>query len=411
VSDTSTIGGLRTVAVMSEATSDRARLDPRTDRFLADPHAVYDELRAVGGVVPDPIGWSTISYAAGDAAFRDPALIPGIDPLLEQLGIGALWGERDHTLTNAEGADHQRLRRAVSPWFTVRRIEALRARTRALVAECLDRGNGGLDVMADLADVVPARLFCWMIGAPEADAELLACWSKHLISVFTADPAMAEPVRRVKAEMAEYSAALLEERRRRPGDDLTTVLARAEDAGDLLPADVDPLLEELLSASVDNTANTAALSIWTLARRPADWATLAAEPGRLADALEECGRFEPSIRHTIKYARHDTELQGRPIPAGTFVTIRIAAAQRDPAVYERPHELDLRRRQPSPLLSFGAGRHYCLGAALGRMEIQEMVAGLLGRWSAVRVGDDVDMNLNGAGIVFRLPLEPSEVTR
>jgi len=394
---------------MSQADPGTPQLDPRTERFLADPHPVYDELRNLGGVVTDHIGLSTISYAASDAAFRDPALIPGIDPLLEQLGIGALWGEKDHTLTNAEGVDHQRLRRSVSPWFTVRRIEALRERTRVLVDGCIDRCDGGLDVMADLADVVPARLFCWMIGAPEADAELLAGWSKHLISVFTADPSMAEPVRRVKAEMAAYSAGLLADKRRDPGDDLATVLARAEDAGDLLPTDVGPLLEELLSAAVDNTANTAALSIWSLARRPPAWATLAAEPGLLDDALEECGRFEPSIRHTIKYARDDTELDGVTVPTGTFVTIRIAAAQRDPAVYDRPHELDLRRRQPASLLSFGAGRHYCLGAALGRMEIQEMVAGLVRRWPTVAMGDDVRMNLNGAGVVFHLPLDALEV--
>ena len=90
------------------------------------------------------------------------------------------------------------------------------------------------------------------------------------------------------------------------------------------------------------------------------------------------------------------------------MTIRIAAAQRDPAVYERPHVLDLDRTQPAPLLSFGAGRHYCLGAALGRMEIQEMVAGLLRRWSAVALGADVSMDLNGSGVVSRLPLEPLE---
>jgi len=395
---------------MPASTPAPPRLDPRSERFLRDPHAVYDELRAeAGGVVEDHLGLSTISYAASDAAFRDPALIPGIDPLLEQLGIGALWGERDHTLTNSEDTDHQRLRRAVSPWFTVRRIEALRARTRALVDECLDLRADGLDVMADLADVVPARLFCWMIGAPEADADLLAGWSKHLISVFTADPDMAEPVRRVKAEMAEYSAALLADKRRTPGDDLTTVLARATDAGDLLPTDAGPLLEELLGASVDNTANTAAISLWVLASRPDRWAAVAAEPDLLGDALEELGRFEPSIRHTIKYARIDTVLLGRPVPEGSYVTVRIAAAQRDPVVYDRPHELDLRRRQPAPLLAFGAGRHYCLGAALGRMELQEMAAGLLRRWPAVRVGDDVAMDLNGAGLVERLPLEPLEV--
>ena len=406
------IGALRTVVAMPETTADRARLDPRTERFLADPHTVYDELRPAGGLVADHIGWSTISYAASDAAFRDPALIPGIDPLLEQLGIGALWGERDHTLTNAEDADHQRLRRAVSPWFTVRRIEALRERTRALVAECLDRRPDGLDVMADLADVVPGRLFCWMIGAPEADAELLAGWSKHLISVFTAEPSMAEPVRRVKAEMAEYSAALLAEKRRNPGDDLTTVLARAEDAGDLLATDVGPLLEELLSASVDNTANTTALSVWTLALRPEAWvgARRRARPARRRPRGDRSLRALDPPHHQVRPAATPS-CSASPIPEGTFVTIRIAAAQRDPEVYERPHELDLWRRQPSPLLSFGAGRHYCLGAALGRMEIQEMVAGLLGRWSAVRVGDDVDMNLNGAGIVFRLPLEPMEDRR
>lgn len=387
------------------------RLDPRSTRFLADPHPVYDELRSAGGVVADPLGLSTISYAASEAAFRDPALVPGIDPLLEQLGIGALWGERDHTLTNAEDDDHRRLRRAVSPWFTVRRIEALRARTRDLVDRCLDRNDEGLDVVRDLADVVPARLFCWMVGAPESDAELLAGWSRHLISVFTAEPSMAEPVRRVKAEMAEYSGALLAQKRRRPGDDLATVVARAEDAGELLAADGRPLLEELLSAAVDNTANTAALTVWTLARRPAEWADLVAEPQLLADAVEECGRFEPSIRHTIKHAHHDTELGGRPVPAGTFVTIRIAAAQRDPALYERPHELDLRRAQPAPLLSFGAGRHYCLGAALGRMEVQEVLGGLLRRWPSVELGPGVEMDLNGAGVVTRLPLRPLEVAR
>jgi cytochrome P450 len=395
---------------MPEVT-DRARLDPRTPRFLADPHEVYDELRAHGGLVADHLGWSTISHATSDAAFRDPALVPGIDPLLEQLGIGALWGEADHTLTNAEDGDHQRLRRAVSPWFSVRRIEALRDRTRTLVAECLDRRPDGLDVMSDLADVVPARLFCWMIGAPDDDAELLASWSKHLISVFAADPETAWEVRRVKAEMAEYSAALLAAKRADPGDDLTTVMARAEDAGSLLAADVGPLLEELLGASVDNTANTAALSAWTLARTPGAWSTVAAEPALLGDALEECGRFEPSIRHTIKYARRDTELDGTAIGQGSFVTIRIAAAQRDPELYERPHELDLHRRQPAPLLSFGAGRHYCLGAALGRMEIQEIVGGLVERWPSVRVGTDVEMDLNGAGVVARLPLEPLEATR
>lgn len=381
---------------------------PRSAEFLADPHGVYDRLRPAD-LVRDPLGWSAISYAACDAAFHDPALSPGIDPLLEQLGIGALWGEPGRTLTDSEGADHQRLRRAVSPWFTARRIEALREHTASLVAASLDdaarRGDAEeLDVMADLADVVPALLFCWMTGAPDQDAPRFTEWSKALLSVFTAQPEMVEPVRRAKAELAEYTRELLAAKRGAPGDDLATMLATASSSGAIDEVDAFHLLEELLSASVDNTANTAGLALYSLATHPEQWDLVHRDPSLVAAAVEECGRYEPAIRHTIKYAWSDTELLGTPVPAGSFVTLRIAGAHRDPAVHDEPHRLDVTRAQPASLLSFGAGRHYCLGAALGRMELQEMVGGLVGRWSAAQVGEGAELHIAASGHVVRLPL-------
>ena len=93
--------------------------------------------------------------------------------------------------------------------------------------------------------------------------------------------------------------------------------------------------------------------------------------------------------------------------AGTFVTLRIAAAHRDPAVYEAPHVVDVTRSQPVPLLSFGAGRHYCLGAALGRMELQEMVGGLVRRWPGASVGEGAELHIAASGHVVRLPLRRS----
>lgn len=382
-------------------------LDPRDPVFLADPHAVFDALRPEHRLVADPIGWSAITYAGCDATFHDPALVPGIDPLLEELGFGPLWGTARRTLTDSEGADHSRLRRVVSPWFTARRISALRERTRALVDAQLSGHDPEvpLELVGELVDVVPARLFCWMVGAGEGDDRQLADWSKDLLLVFTATPAMVEPVRNAKAELAEYTHALLAHKRSNPGDDLATVLAEASAAGTIDEIDAFCLLEELLSASVDNTANTAGLALHTLAEHPDAWAHLHADPESVAAAVEECGRFQPAIRHTIKYAVADTVVDDTPVAAGEFVTVRIAAAHRDPEVFDSPHVLDVARPLPKPQLAFGAGRHYCLGAALGRMELQEMVGGVVGRWPGASVADGAALSVNAAGLVHRLPLD------
>jgi cytochrome P450 len=377
--------------------------DPADSTFLADPHATFDALREHGGMVRDPLGWSAISYDACSEAFLDTALIPGIDPLLIELGHGALWGVQDQTLTDSEGEAHQRLRRAVAPWFTARRIGALRERTRELVDERL-AGRDEVSLMTDLADVVPARLFCWMVGASDADAEVLAPWSKALLLVFTATSEMVAPVREAKHQLAQYTHDLLAHKRKHPGDDLTTALAGAAAAGDITEQDAYYLLEELLSASVDNTANTAGLALHSLAEAPAQWAALHAQPELLAPAVEECGRFQPAIRHTIKYAIADTRVAETAVAKGEYVTLRIAAAHRDPGVYTEPHTFDIARRQPKPQLAFGAGRHYCLGAALGKMEVQEMVGGLVSRWPEAEIGAGARLSIAASGHVHELPL-------
>lgn len=387
--------------------ADPFEIDPRDPAFLADPHAVYDALRPEQRLVTDPIGWSAITYAGCDAAFHDPALVPGIDPLLEQLGFGPLWGTAGRTLTDSEGADHSRLRRVVSPWFTARRIAAMRDRTRDLVDAQLGAHDPSepLELVGELVDVVPARLFCWMVGAGDEDDRTLADWSKDLLLVFTATEAMVEPVRRAKAELADYTHALLDHKRTHPGDDLASVLAQAASAGTIDELDAFCLLEELLSASVDNTANTAGLALHALAGDPAAWSLLHRDQDVVAVAVEELGRYQPAIRHTIKYAVADTVVDGTSVAAGEFVTIRIAAAHRDPDVYPDPHALDVARPLPAPQLAFGAGRHYCLGAALGRMELQEMVGGVTRRWPGATVADGASLSINAAGLVHRLPLD------
>lgn len=383
-------------------------LDPRTPEFLNDPHPEFDRLRSVAGIVADPIGWSTIDYETSVAAFMDRALTPGIDHLLNTHGIEPLWGEAGRTLTASEGEDHRRLRRVVGPWFTARRVEELREQVRTLSESLIADAapDEPFDVMAELADVVPSRLFCWMVGAPESAADELAALSKTLLTVFTATPEMVEPVRAAKAAMVDLTRQLIEERRHQPGDDVISMMLGGVARGELDEVDLFYLVEELLSASVDNTANTTGLAVWTLLQQRDAYRRIGDDPSLVQAAAEECGRFEPAIRHTIKYALDDTTIGNVAIPAGGFVTIRIAAAHRDPAVFDDPHRFDVDRDPPKSQLAFGLGRHFCLGAALGRTEIAEMVRALATHRPDAILGEHVDMTKNAAGLVHRLDIIP-----
>jgi len=127
----------------------------------------------------------------------------------------------------------------------------------------------------------------------------------------------------------------------------------------------------------------------------------------LAVALEECGRFEPSIRTITKVTIDPVEIAGVALDRGTFVTIRVAAVQRDPAAFRSPHEFRLDRVAEPGQLAFGVGRHYCLGAALGRMEVAEIVGGVVRRAGAAQLAPGAELDVHGFGVVHRLPIRLS----
>jgi cytochrome P450 len=380
--------------------------DPAALEVLADPHPTYDRLRVQSPLVPDPLGWSVLGYHACAEAFRSPAMRPGIVPLVEALGTGAHWGVPGRSLTDTDGGEHQRLRRVLGPWFTARRATALRDRVRGVVEQIAVAASerGSLDVVTDLADVVPALVFCWMAGAPEDDAPFVAELSKDLLLVFAADPVHAPRIEDARQRLLVYVQDLLAD----PAPDtVTATLAGAVRDGALEPGDDVALLAELASAAVDNTANTAAFALGTLAHRPAAWADLRRTPDAVGAVLEECMRFEPAIRQTTKVVTEPCTLAGVALDRGEFVTLRLAAAHRDPAVFADPHRFDPGRMPGAGQLSFGLGRHHCLGAALGRMELEEIVGGLARHAGQIAPlpGEDVDMH--GAGVAHRLPIAVS----
>ncbi len=205
-------------------------------------------------------------------------------------------------------------------------------------------------------------------------------------------------------QLRTFADELIEEKERQPGDDITSSLLCCVDDGVLTRRDVRSLLTELLSASVDNTTHSLGIALWLLCDHPDEWAAVAGGDAPVDRAVEECARYEPAVRLGQHFAEHDAELLGVPVPAGTLVTAYLASAHRDPAVYDQPDRFDVGRRPAQPQLQFGIGRHFCVGAALARMEIQEVVRSVTTRWRGARLASGVRMNTLLAGTVDALPV-------
>ncbi len=353
-----------------------------------------------------------LSYAGCNALLLDPAFRPGIFEMMRRAtpdagpGGGVVEGPR--TLLGSEGRDHQDLRRVVMPWFTPRRIETLREHTAKLVGELLDRvaDAGSCEFMADVATRIPPTIFCWMVGCDVERGPELARWSAIALQAFSGDPAVMGDVRQALRFLRHFADDLLESKQPAPGDDFTSALVRGIEDGVLTHEDARSLLTEVLSASVDNTTHSMGLVVWLLCEHPDQWQLVASDGDFVERAVEECARFEPVIRHGKHFNEHDTGLLGVAVPAGTLMTAYLDAAHRDPDVYEDPDRFDVTRRLPQPQLVFGIGRHYCIGAALARMEIQEVLRAVATRWVQPRLGPDVRLKTAvGSCEVAYLPIE------
>jgi cytochrome P450 len=224
------------------------------------------------------------------------------------------------------------------------------------------------------------------------------------LQAFSGNPAVMDDVVAAIGRLRGFADALIDEKQSTPGDDITTTLVLALERGAVDRRDVRALLTELLSASVDNTTNSIGVAIWLLARHPDAWEAVARGEVAIERVVEECARFEPVVRHTTVVAERDTEIEGVAVAAGTLVTVYVAAAHRDPTAYTDPDRFDVFREPGPPQLEFGIGRHFCLGAALARMEIQEAVRAVTARWEPPTLLDGVREHVATTGELGALPL-------
>jgi cytochrome P450 len=228
-----------------------------------------------------------------------------------------------------------------------------------------------VDLIADFVEPLPVTVIAELLGVPEADRHLLRPWSADFCLMYELDPPEASARAAVQAslEFGAYLRALLAERRRRPGDDLISALAEVVDDGDTLTeTELIGTCVLLLNAGHEASVNGAGNGWWTLFRHPQALARLRAEPALLPSALEELLRFYTPLSLFERWVLEPIEIEGVPIPRGGEVALLFGSANRDPAAFERPDELDL-ARDPNAYLSFGAGIHYCLGAPLAKLEL------------------------------------------
>lgn len=281
-----------------------------------------------------------------------------------------------------EGPVHDRLRRLVSKAFTPRAVERLRQHARDRVEEILgqlDADGGG--------DLVPAfrllamHVMCRLLGVPAEDIPVFAGWADALSPVFgLMDPVQIRAAEEALAGLTAYVEHLVADRVGSPADDLITTLLAAEDDGDRLHRhEVVTMVTNLLVGGHDTTTSQLCCSLSTLLRHPYALARLASGAVPVTAAVSETMRVEPSIPLIPRTASAPIEIGGRLRDAGTMVALSVASGNRDPAVWSAPDVFDVDRfvAPDAPrLLSFGSGTHYCLGANLARMTLEETVRGV-----------------------------------
>jgi cytochrome P450 len=367
--------------------------DPADPAFVADPYPAYARLRKAGPQWCESAGvWLISRHAQVAALLRDRRLGRVFRPR-EPAERFVSWNMINQlNMLELEPPDHPRQRRLVSRAFTPRTVAELRPRIRGLcerlVGDALASCDGRLDVVSGLAEPLPVAVIGALLGIPEADWGLLRPWSNAIVAMFELEATddAERGAEQAAAEFVEYLQAEIADRRRRERDDLLSALVQASDGGDRLSADeVVAVSILLLNAGHEATVNVIGAGAQALAAHPEQLALLPEEPEQLNGVVDELVRYDTPLSMFARTAFTDVELGSVVVPAGQRVGLLLGAANRDPEAFERPDELDV-ARSDNPHVGFGAGIHYCLGAALARIEIAEALASLLRRgrrWEVV----------------------------
>jgi cytochrome P450 len=367
---------------------------------LADPYPLYARLRN-----EDPVHWDPFLHAWVVTRYADVAMVlqsfsarcAPAPQKVESMGISNLDRIGQIMVLQhlfMDPPDHTRLRAVCSQAFTPHRVERLRGRVQQIVNLLLEPhlSAGRLELMADLANPLPAIVSAEILGVPASDHEQLKSWSADFAEVlgnFQHNPDRTpRMVRTLDETTAYFRDAIRQERHRPANDSMINVLVRAE-------IDGRPLPEEMIIANCillmvgaqETTPNLIGSGMLTLLRNPSEFERLRSDPSLLPSAIEEMLRYEAPSQHTTRIPRQDVRLGEKDISAGQSVIAVMGAANRDPERFPDPDRFDIARTD-NKHLAFGAGAHYCFGAPLGRLEASIAFSTLMALFSEVSLATD-----------------------
>ena len=326
--------------------------------------------------------------------------------LVEEIGVTY---DTPPTMMHADPPEHTRYRKLARPGFTntvVRSLEGLvRDRTGRLLDELATKAAGGavVDITAELAVPLPIQLIATLLGLPAGDEERLFRWSEAAIpgaTDWSDDERMT-----LLGEMTVELLALAADRRAEPQDDVVSMLASySEDGEELTDAELGMFLIQLLVAGNETTRNSISGALVALAENPEQLDRLGADPSLLPSAVEEVLRWTTPVTSFLRTALVDTTLGGVAIAGGDPLLLLYAAANRDEAEFGPTAGVFDVGRTPNHHVALGHGPHFCLGAALARLELTVVLEGVTERWQRLAVAGPI--RRSGSSIISGIKAAP-----
>ena len=379
-----------------------AEFDPLSDDFLADPYAVLAALL----VEEEPVFYApAIDYyvvtrhADVEQVFLDhgtysaaTAQLPLVQLVPEATRILLEGGHRPQpSMVSLDEPAHRRLRNPTVRAFTPRRVTEMEPRVRATADELLDAVDDSkpFDVVGALTAPLPLSMIFTFMGVPKDDWPQLKTWCGDRASLAWGRPGPEEQVHHAEnmAAYRRYLRELVGEKAGERGDDFASALLAIhdEDPEQLTYEEIASILFSLSFAGHETTNNLIGNLVRRLLEAPERWEQVAAEPALIPAAVEETLRYDTSVPVWRRVTKRPVTLGGVHLPEGAKLFLWLAASGRDASVFPEPDRFDLERPNASRHLAFGKGIHYCLGAALGKLEAEVALEALTRRWPRLRL--------------------------
>ena len=395
-----------------------ADFDPLSPTFLADPFAVLASLPPDVPVFYAPlIGYYVVTrYADIEAVFLDPEtysaaaaqlpLVPLVPAAAQILSAGGTSPQP--SMVSLDPPAHTRLRSPTVRAFTPQRVAQMAPRIRAIVDQLLDTIDPAVpfDLVASLTFPLPATVIFSFLGIPERDWQQLKQWCGHRASLAWGRPTPTEQVHHAEnmAAYRGYLGAFVARKIPTRDDTFTSALLEihAKEPEALAQEEITSILYSLTFAGHETTNYLIGNMVRRLLEEPTRWDTVVGDPILIANAVDETLRYDSSVPMWRRVTKRSVSLGGVELPEGAKLLLWLAASGRDTAVFPEPETFDLRRADKSKTLSFGKGIHYCLGAALGKLEAQLALEALTHRFPRLRLVEGQALKFH-PNISFRGP--------